>query len=92
MRETQTSTGGSNSALIDGLDVIRRILKEADYQDCFISDEEIAETIRDTVQLAQQAKKLLADIKTWDVQNFMENSEFTLPQNLRKRIHDIPGI
>lgn len=83
---------GSNSRLIVGLDAIREILKEADYQDCFIEDDEIVETIKDVVNLAQSAKKLLADIKAWDVQNFMNNSKFTLPQELRKRIHEIPGI
>jgi hypothetical protein len=81
----------SNSAVIDGLDAIRSVLKEADYQDCFLADDEIIKTIRDTVQLAQQSKKLLADIKAWDVQTFLENSKFTMPQDLRKRIHDISG-
>jgi hypothetical protein len=85
------NTTDSNSALIDGLDAIRSVLKEADYQDCFLADDEIIKTIRDTVQLAQQSKKLLADIKAWDVQTFLENSKFTMPQDLRKRIHDISG-
>jgi hypothetical protein len=34
---------------------IRKILKDADYRDCFITDDEIAATIIDTVQLAQHA-------------------------------------
>jgi hypothetical protein len=37
---------------------IRKILKDADYQDCFTSDGEIPATIRDAVQLAQRAKDI----------------------------------
>jgi len=37
----------------------------------------------------EEALDLIAEIKAWDVQNFMENSKFTLPQNLRKKIHDL---
>jgi hypothetical protein len=37
---------------------IRKVLKDADYQDCFITDDEIVATIRVTVQQAQRVKEM----------------------------------
>jgi hypothetical protein len=73
-------------------------LRDADYQECFITDGEIVETIRETVNLAQYGKTLLRDIKAWDLGQATGDIlvdgtvKFRLPLDLRKRINAIQGI
>lgn len=94
----QGTGASSNPLLIDGLEAIRQVLRDADYQECFITDGEIIETIRETVNLAQYGKALLRDIKAWDLGQATGDIlvdgtvQFRLPLDLRKRINAIQGI
>lgn len=90
----QGDAAGSDSRLV----AIRQVLRDADYQEVFITDGEIVETIRETVNLAQYGKTLLRDIKAWDLGQTTGDIlvdgtvKFRLPLDLRKRINAIRGI